>query len=172
LNFWSGKPTPDFDPAKEPGHDTLRLSDVTTANVYTSGLHLEKIQDVVGDVGDPRHFRLVAMSIKPYERQDAIAWSGLRVVPQIRFVYQLMDPRQPDRPLEQLYLHLKWDVVDRLASADVQKKQHLDFLARVDELTRARETQAANREELLQKFIADFTTARPIEQLAFSSSLS
>ena len=172
LNFWSGKPTADFDPAKEPGHDTLRLSDVTTTNVYTSGLHLEKIQDVVGDVGDPGHFRLVAMSIKPYERQDDIAWSGLRVVPQIRFVYQLMDPRQPDRPLEQLYLHLKWDAVDRLASGDIQKEQHLEFLRRVDELTRAREAQAPEREELLQKFIADFTSARPVEQIAFSSSLT
>ena len=171
-SFWSGHPTADFDPEKEPGHDTFRLSDVTTANVYTSGLRLENIKDAAGDACDPSHFKFVAMTIKPYEQQDDMSWDGLRVVPQIRFVYQLMDPRQPDRPLEQLYLHLKWDVVDRLASADVQKKQHLDFLARVDELTRARETQAANREELLQKFIADFTTARPIEQLAFSSSLS
>ena len=172
LAFWSGRPTADFDPAMEPGHDTLRLADVTPVNVYTSGLHLDNIRDVVSDVSDPGHFRLVAMSIKPYERQDDDAWDGLRVVPQIRFVYQLMDPRQPDRPLEQLYLHLKWDVVDRLASPDIQKTQHREFLSRVDELTRARETHAENREELLQKFIADFTSARPVEQLAFSSSLT
>ena len=171
-NFWSGHPTADFDPDKEPGHDTFRLSDVTPVNVYTSGLHLDNIKDVVSDVSDPGHFRLVAMSIKPYEQQDDISWDGLRVVPQIRFVYQLMDPRQPDRAVEQLYLHLKWDVVDRLASGDVQKQQHLEFLRRVDELTHARETQAPNREELLQKFIADFTSARPVEQVAFSSSLS
>ncbi len=171
-NFWSGHPTADFDPDKEPGHDTFRLSDVTSANVYTSGLHLENIRDVAGDVCDPGHFKLVAMAIKPYEQQDDMSWDGLRVVPQIRFVYQLMDPRQPDRPLEQLYLHLKWDVVNRLARSDVRKQQHLDFLSRVDELTHARETQAPNREELLQKFIADFTSARPIEQVAFSSSLS
>jgi len=172
FDFWSGRPTADFDPAKEPGHDTLRLTDVTPVNVYTSGLHLENIKDVTSDVSDPGHFRLVAMSIKPYERQDDDAWDGLRVVPQIRFVYQLMDPRQPDRPLEQLYLHLKWDVVDRLASPDIQKTQHREFLSRVDELTRARETLAENREELLQKFIADFTSARPVEQVAFSSSLT
>jgi hypothetical protein len=172
LNFWSGHPTADFDPEKEPGHDTFRISDVTQANVYTSGLHLENIKDAAADVSDPAHFKLVAMSVKPYERQDDMSWDGLRVVPQIRFVYQLMDPRQPDRPVEQLYLHLKWDVVDRLASADVQKKKHLDFLARVDELTHARETEAPNREEMLQKFIADFTSARPVEQVAFSSSLT
>ena len=172
LNFWSGKPTADYDPEKEPGHDTFRLSDVTPVNVYTSGLQIENIKDVTSDVSDPKHFRLVAMSIKPYEKQDDMAWEGLRVVPQIRFVYQLMDPKQPDRAFEQLYLHLKWDVVDRLASTDVQQTQHREFLNRVDELTHARETQAANREELLQKFIADFTSARPVEQVAFSSSLS
>jgi hypothetical protein len=172
LNFWSGKPTADFDPDKEPGRDTLRLSDVTPVNVYTSGLHLETIKDVMGDVSNPSHFRLVAMSMKPYERQEDMSWDGTRVVPQVRFVYQMVDPRQPDRPLEQLYLHLKWDVVDRLAGGDVQKQQHLEFLRRIDELTRARETQAPNRDELLHKFVADFTSARPVEQVAFSSSLT
>jgi hypothetical protein len=172
LNFWSGKPTADFDPETEPGHDTLRLSDVTPANFYTSGLQLERINDVKGDVSDPNHFKLVAMSLKPYERQEDMSWDGTRVVPQVRFVYQLMDPRQPDRPFEQLYLHLKWDVVDRLASADVQKTQHREFLRRIDELTRAREAQAPDSEKLLHRFIADFTSARPVEQVAFSSSLS
>ncbi len=172
LAFWSGRPTADFDPATEPGHDTFRLADVTPVNVYTSGLDLENIKDVIGDVSDPGHFRLVAMSVKPYEKQDDMTWDGLRVVPQIRFVYQLMDPRAADRPLEQLYLHLKWDVVDRLASPDIQKAQHREFLKRVDELTRVRETLAENREEALQKFILDFTSARPVEQVAFSSSLT
>jgi hypothetical protein len=172
LNFWSGHPTADFDPNKEPGHDTFRLSDVTEANIYTSGLYMENIKDVVSDVSDPRNFKLVAMTIKPYEQQDDIAWEGLRVVPQIHFVYQLMDPRQPDRPFEQLYLHLKWDVVDRHLDRDAQRAQHLQFLSRVDELTHAREMQAPNCQELLHKFIADFTSARPMEQIAFSSSLT
>lgn len=172
LDFLSGKPTADFDPEKEPGRDTFRLSDVTPANLYTSGLYMENIKDVASDVSDPRHFKLVAMSIKPYEQQDDLAWKGLRVVPQIHFVYQLMDPRHPDRPFEQLYLHLKWDVVDRHADRDTQLSQHLQFLRRVDELTRARETQAPNYQELTHKFITDFTTARPIEQIAFSTSLT
>ncbi len=172
LAFWSGRPTADFDADKEPGHDTFRLSDVTPANVYTSGLYIENIKDVVGDVSDPSHFKLVAMTIKPYEQQDDIAWQGLRVVPQIHFVYQLMDPRQPDRPFEQLYLHLKWDVVDRLADLGTQRTQHLQFLSRVDELTHARETHAPDYQEQVRKFIADFTSARPMEQVAFSSSLS
>lgn len=172
LNFLSGRPTPDFDPDKEPGHDTFRLSDVTEANYYTSGLDIENIKDVVSDVSDPGHFKLVAISLKPYEQQDDMAWKGLRVVPQIRFVYQLMDPRHPDRALEQLYLHLKFDVVDRLADEKTQRAQHLQFLSRADELTHARETQAENYQELLRKFVTDFTSAQPVEQLAFSSSLS
>jgi hypothetical protein len=83
-----------------------------------------------------------------------------------------MDPRQPDRPFEQLYLHLKWDVVDRRADGDVRRTQHRQFLSRVDELTHARETQAPNYQELVRKFVADFTSARPMEQVAFSSSLT
>jgi hypothetical protein len=172
LNFLEGRPTPDFDQDKEPGHDALRLSDVTQANFYTSGLYLENIRDVVSDVSASKNFKLVAMSIKPYEEQDDAAWKGLRVVPQIRFVYQLMDPRQPDRALEQLYLHLKWDVVDRLADEKAQRRQHLAFLSRVDELTHAREAQSENYQELLHKFISDFTSARPVEQIAFSSTLT
>jgi hypothetical protein len=172
LNFLSGRPTPDFDPDKEPGHDTFRLSDVTEANDYTSGLSIESIKDVVGDVSDPSHFRLVAISPKPYEQQTDIGWSGSRVVPQLRFVYQLMDPRHPDRAFEQLYLHLKFDVVDRLADARTQRAQHLQFLSRLDELTHARESGAENDQDLLRRFITDYTSARPVEQLAFSSSLS
>ena len=60
LSFWSGQPTADFDAEKEPGRDTFRLSDVTQANVYTSGLYIENIKDVVSDVSDPGHFKLVA----------------------------------------------------------------------------------------------------------------
>lgn len=93
-------------------------------------------------------------------------------MPQIRFVYQLMDPRHPDRAFEQLYLHLKFDAVDRLADERTRKAQHLKFLSRADELTHARETQAANYFELLRTFVTDLTSVHPIEQLAFSSSLS
>ena len=39
------------------------------------------------------------------------------VVPQLRFVYQLADPRAGGRPLEQLNLHLNFDAVDREAHA-------------------------------------------------------
>src|SRR5262249_54755865 len=139
---------------------------------YTSGLEIENIRDAVGDVSDPSHYKLVGLSIKPYEQQDDIAWQGLRVVPQIRFVYQMMNPRKPDQPFEQVYFHLKWDAVDRLADEPTRKAQHLAFLKRIDELTQARETHAPNYQELLGKLINDYTAARPVEQIAFSSSVT
>ena len=106
LNFLNGHPTQDFDPKTEPGHDTLRLSDVTPIHIYTSGLEMENIRDVAHAVSNPQNYRLVGMTIKPYEEQEDQAWNGLRVIPQIRFVYQLMNPRVADQPLEQLFLHL------------------------------------------------------------------
>jgi hypothetical protein len=84
LDFLSGRPTADFDPDNRPGHDTFRLSDVTEASVYTSWLYFEKNQGrgrAVGDASDPRHFKLVAMAIKPYEQQDGVARMGLRTEP-------------------------------------------------------------------------------------------
>ena len=171
LNFIDGHPTPDFDPMKEPGRDTLRLSDVTPNHLYTSGLHLENIRNVVDDVSNAQNYRLVGMTIKPYEEQEDQAWQGLRVIPQIRFVYQLMNPRNPEQPFEQLFLHLKWDVVDRFANVEIRKAQHLEFLKRVDELTAARETKI-NADQELEKFIRDFTNQRPVETVAFSSSLT
>jgi hypothetical protein len=38
LNFLWGRLTPDFDPDKEPGNDTFRLSDVTEPTTIRQGL--------------------------------------------------------------------------------------------------------------------------------------
>ena len=172
MNFLNGKPTPDFDPNLEPGHDTLNLSDVTTKNIYSSGLYMENIQNVAADVSNPKNFKMVAMTIKPYELQDDVSWNGLQVIPQIRFVFQMMDPRDPTKAFEQLYFHLKWDVVDRTADQATRNKQHQYFLSRVDQLTQAREANAPDFEDLLAQFVHEFTSVRPIETVAFSSSLT
>lgn len=172
LDFINGKPTEEFDAGKEPGHDTLRLADVTPKNFYTSGLELEPIRDVRGDVSDPRNFKLVGMTIKPYEEQEDPAWQGTRVIPQIRFVYQLMDPRHPERAFEQMFLHLKWDVVDRWADEQTRRAQHRYFLSRVDQLTHARETTNPAYDEIARQFIIEFTSARPSESIAVSSALT
>ena len=171
LDFLNGKPTPDFDPSTEPGHDTLRLSDVTAKNIYTSGLEMEPIRDVKGDVSRPEHYALVGMNIKPFDIAYDSLFPGGRIVPQLRFVYQLMNPRNPTRPLEQLYLHLKFDVIDRLASQTDRDTQHAHFLDRVDELTKAQETHDAHYSQILASFVEEFT-GRPLEAVSFSSSLT
>ena len=140
LDFMNGRPLAGFDAASEPGNDTLRLADVTEKNIYTSGLHLEPIKDVVADVSNMRHFRLVGMTIKPQEAQLDGDWSGERIVPQIRFVYQLTNPRSPEHVFEQLFLHLKWDVVDRLADEPTRAEQLRAFMNEVDRLTQARDS--------------------------------
>ena len=170
LDFLNGRPLAGFDAATEPGNDTLRLADVTAKNIYTSGLHLEPIEDVVADVSDMRHFRLVGMTMKPQEPQLDRDWSGERIVPQIRFIYQLINPRDPEHVFEQLFLHLKWDVVDRLADEATRAAQRRHFMTRLDRLTQARE--AGDGDAALRAFIDEFTNARPVHAVSFGSSLT
>lgn len=172
VDFINGKPTRDFDPNQEPGKDTLRLSDVTNTNIYTAGRYVEKIKDVVSDVTQPSHYALVGITLKPQEEQDDIAWRGTKRIPQVRLVYQLMDPRKADHAFEQVYLHLKYDVVDRSADDQTRYQQSLYFLSKADQLTAAREAKSANYPALLEQFIREFTGAYPMESLSFSSSLT
>ncbi len=171
LAFLNGKPTPNFDSQKEPGHDTLRLSDVSARNFYTSGLYMENIHDVVSDVSSMKNYKLVGLTIKPSEEQTDAAWQGLRVVPQVRFVFQLTNPRKNGEPLEQLFLHLKWDVVDRFADAETRAHQYKYFLSRVDQLTQARGS-STNGQAETESFVQEFTTLRPVQTIAFSSALT
>lgn len=170
LDFIDGKPFEGFDPESEPGNDTLRLSDVTAKNVYTSGLSTRPIRDVAADISNIDNFRLVAMTMKPYEPQLDTAWEGERIIPQIRFNFQMADPDNPDNVVEQLFFHLKWDVVDRMASEEARAEQHRYFLQRLDALTKARES--GGGEEELRAFIREFTTARAVHSVSFSSSLT
>jgi hypothetical protein len=170
LDFMNGKPVPDYDPETEPGHDVLRFSDVTSKNIYTSGLHLEPIKNVVADVSNMDNFRLVGMTLKPFEPQLDAHWEGERIVPQIRFIYQMENPNDPKHVVEQVFFHLKWDVVDRAADEATRKEQQGYFLQRLDALTKARENGGGEQE--LRDFIREFTTARPVQSISFSSSLT
>ncbi len=170
IDYLNGKPVPDFDATSEPGNDVLRLSDVTPVNVYTMGLKTQPITDVVADVSNMSNFRLVGMTIKPEEPQLDHSWTGERIVPQIRFVYQMVNPRDPAHVVEQLYFHLKWDVVDRTADEATREEQKSYFLSRVDALTKARENGAGD--EALRAFIREFTMARPVHAISFSSTLT
>ncbi len=171
LNFMHGKPTPDYDPSTEPGQDALMLSDVTEKNYYTSGLSMEKIKSVVSDVSDLSHYKLVSIVARPYEPQEDPTWSEKKIIPQLRFVFQLMDPRNPNRPFEQLYFHLLFDVVDRYADEATRNSQHWNFLQKWDQLIASKQNKEPLFINKLNSFIDEFT-AKPLETLSFSSSLT
>ncbi len=171
LRFINGEPVPDFDPAAEPGDDVLKLSDVSDKNFYTSGLDVIKIKDVVADVSDPGRYTLVSVIIRPYQSETDIRFEGPRIIPQLRFVYQLTESGPGGRPLEQLYLHLNFDAVDRLAPQPVRDKQHLAFLKAADTVTHAGESESPTQHAVLTQFLQRYTQ-RPVQQVAFSSSLS
>jgi hypothetical protein len=172
VAFLNGEPVPGYRTADEPGNDVLNLSaDRDYGYIYTSGLHREEIHDAAADVADRRHLRLASVIVRPYELEDDVAFAEDQVIPQVRFVYQLMDPRHPARALEQFYLHLNYDGVDRLAPPAERDRQHVHFLERVDALAGARAAGGDGYPEMLAEFIAEFTR-QPVENLAFSSSLT
>ncbi|BCJ90430.1 hypothetical protein IZ6_11650 [Terrihabitans soli] len=170
VAYLNGNPFPGYDASKEPGHDVLRLADVTGNNAYTSGLKLEKIKNVVEDVTNMDHFRLVGMTLKPQEPHLDKDWAGERIVPQIRFVFQLINPRDPAHVYENLFLHLKWDTADRLADEKTRGEQQAYFLKRLDEVTKARES--GNGDAAVRDLIQEFTKARPVHSISFSSTLT
>ncbi|MGE3263300.1 MAG: hypothetical protein AB7K68_16085 [Bacteriovoracia bacterium] len=171
LGFLNGKPTPDFNEASEPGNDTLKLSDVTTKNLYTSGLDIFPITNVAADVSDPARYKLVSILSRPYEPETDIHFSGEEKTPQVRFIFQLMDPAGK-HAYEQLYIHLMFDAVDRLAKPEQRQEQLRYFLTRLDKLTEVREKEsAANAEAATIAFVREFTQ-RPVQTIAFSSSLT
>ncbi|MDX6804997.1 hypothetical protein [Terrihabitans rhizophilus] len=170
LDYLNGKPYPDYDPKAEPGNDTFSLADVTKTNVYTHGLQMVPIKDVKSDTGSMDNFRLVGMTFKPQEPQLDADWAGERIIPQLRFVYQMVDPNNREQVTEQLFLHLKYDTTDRTADEATRKEQQSYFLSRLDQVTKARE--AGGGEEELRKFVAEFTSARPVHSVSFSSALT
>ncbi|MGQ4275081.1 hypothetical protein [Terrihabitans sp. B22-R8] len=170
VDYMDGKPFPDFDPADEPGNDVLRFSDVTPTNVYTSGLSMTPIKNVRDDVSNIENFRLVGMTFKPQEPQLDADWTGERIIPQLRFVYQMVNPNDPKHVAEQVFLHLKFDTTDRTSDEATRAEQHSYFMSRLDALTKARE--AGGGEEELRRFVQEFTQARPVHSLSFSSTLT
>ena len=171
MNMLQGEPVPGHNLIEEPGGDTLRLEDVQPKHIYTAGLRLESIQDVYSDVSNPEHFRLVGMTIRPYEKEEDILFSQPKEIPQIRMVYQLMNPRDPNEAFEQLYYHLNYDAIDRLSPPEEFSRQQEHFLAQLDELIRVKNWEPERYDDHLMEFLLEFTS-RPLENLAFSSSLT
>lgn len=173
LDFLKGKPTPDYDPKSEPGADALDITrQVTPKNFYTSGTIVEPINDVVGDVSDPSHYKLVSVILRPSEPESDVHFQGPQDIPQVRMVYQLMSPRFPGRPYEQLFFHLDFDAVDRMLPAAERQKAAAEFLKKADALTELREKDASGAGEATADFIQNSIGSRPVQTASWSSSLT
>lgn len=173
LDCLKGKPTSDFDPGAEPGGDTLDIiRQVSPKNFYTSGTIIEPIIDVVSDVSDSGHFKLVSVVLRPGEPVSDVHFSGLAEIPQIRMVYQLTSPRFPGRAYEQLFIHLEFDVIDRLLLAPQRREATADFLRKADALTELRASGASGVDKATADFIRDAIGSRSAETVSWSSSLT
>ena len=173
LDCLEGKPTPDFDPNTEPGGDTLDIAaQVTPKNFYTSGTTVEPIRDVVADVSDPGHFKLVSVILRPGEPESDVHFQGLQEIPQVRMVYQLMSPRLPGRAYEQLFIHLDFDAVDRLLPEPQRRRAVADFLQKADALTGLREAEGSGVGKATADFVQESIGSRPAQTVTWSSSLT
>jgi hypothetical protein len=173
IDCLKGKPAPGFNPAMEPGKDTLDITrQVSEKNFYTSGTTVEPIRDVVGDVSDPTHFGLVSVVVRPSEPESDVHFSGLQDIPQIRMVYQLMSPRVAGRAYEQLFIHLDFDAVDRLLPVGQRQRKTVEFLQQMDTLTGMREGGAPGADAATAEFIGAVVAARPVQTVSWSSSLT
>jgi len=171
LKFLKGKPTPEFDAQKEPANDTLDLKDVTPNNIYTSGLYMERIENAEADVSSTSNYRLVGITLQPAITQEDMHFSEA-LVPQLRLVFQMMNPRQPDQPLEQLFFHLNFDVVQRHSNEATQIEEHRHFLAEADELAELRKYGHPDDYQMKLKNILTEFTQIPVRDFSFSSALT
>lgn len=173
LDCLKGKPTADFDATAEPGGDALDItSQVTARNFYTSGTTIEPIGDVVGDVSDPAHFKLVSVILRPAEPENDVHFQGPQDIPQVRMVYQLMSPRFPGRAYEQLFVHLDFDAVDRLLPVAERQRAAADFLEKADGVTGLRERAGGDVDQATSDFIRTAIGSRPVQTVSWSSSLT
>ena len=170
----NGKPAPGYDATKEPGGDTLDIAtQVTPKNFYTSGTTVEPIRDVVADVSDEAHYKLVSIILRPAEPEADVHFpDGPQDIPQVRMVYQLMSPRVPGRAYEQLFLHLDFDAVDRLAPPAQRQDAASAFLRAADRVVALRKAGSPGAGAATAELVAATVGARPLQTLSWSSSLT
>ena len=184
MNALEGKPVPGYDASKEPGGDTLDIkAQVTPKNFYTSGTTIEPIRDVVSDVSDMAHYKLVSIILRPAEPEADVHFSDssqdgpqhsphVQDVPQVRMVYQLMSPRVPGRAYEQLFLHLDFDAVDRMAPPEQRQQAAAAFLRAADRVAALRQAKSPDADKAAADLVAATVAARPLQTLSWSSSLT
>ena len=171
MDFLDGKPVPGFDFNSEPGGDALRLDQLDKGNFYTAGLDVVPIEDVRADVSNPDNYKLVSVIARPYQLEADSHFSKPEVIPQLRFVYQLVNPGQPSQALEQLFIHLNFDVVERAAPRAERDNDHLAFIAALRQIANELDEEDVQWQESAAVLI-ETVTARPVQQLSFSSALT
>jgi hypothetical protein len=173
LDCLEGKPVPGYDSKTEPGGDTLDItSQVSPRNFYTSGTIIEPISDVVADVADPDHFKLVSVILRPSEPESDVHFEAPQDIPQVRMVYQLMSPRFPGRAYEQLFVHLDFDAVDRFLPIAERQRAAAEFLKKADSLTELREKAGKDTGQETADFVQNSIGSRPVQTASWSSSLT
>jgi hypothetical protein len=173
LNFWDGRPVPDFDANTEPGLDTFSLSQITSKNYYTFGTQIAPILDPHGDVSNRKNYRLVAAILHPFESKIGINIDNKEKNPQLRFNFQLVDPKDSHRPYENLHIELIFDVVDPLATSEVQAAQRKQCMKDMDLVTAVRSSDASSQEkDLAMKLFLHKYSKRPPQSIFFSTSLT
>jgi hypothetical protein len=170
--LWSlyAQPQYGYDPEEEPGKDALDLNIIDGQFFYTSGIEMYPIEDVWADISEPAHFQLAGITIRPHQMEGDIAFDQPERIPQVRFVYQLMNPRNLDQPFEQLFYHLNFDVADRDAPLSDRDEQIDYFIQRLNDLYEPKITTV-----LFDHYVADFLnefSQEPAINVAFSSTLT
>lgn len=178
-DFLDGRPVPSFDPAGEPGGDAVGLDDIRPTNYFTSGLDIIPMgspDDVRRLVGDPANYRLVSIVVRPYQSEADRRVETERIVPQIRFVYQLHRPAtdgtHTERPLEQLFLHLNFDAVDPDAPRAERDRAHRQLLDAVARIAAQRERGDAGWEAAAGDLAAAHVAPPRLARVSFSSALT
>jgi hypothetical protein len=176
LDFLRGQPTKDFNAANEPGQDAFNLNQISTDNMLTSGLKVIRVTDpkaVRELVMNPANYRLVSAVVRPAETEmDPHFPSGDVTIPELRLVYQLFDSRDPNRVYDQAFVHLLYETADRNADPQTRAAQSREFLSELDRLSETRSQHPEQVEEATVSFVKNVIAGRPVQALAFSSSLT
>lgn len=161
LKHLHGNPVEHYSTLLEPGDDHFSVNQIDQRHIYTKGLDFWKIKNVNQTISNPDNYQLVSMVIRPYQLVDGYQIEE-KVIPQMRFVFQLNDPEQ-DKLTEQLFIHIMFDGVDRSETDKSLKEKHKQFLLDYDN--------ALTSSEKLYDFIQHYKQAG-VQDINFSSSLT
>lgn len=170
-----GQPVPGYDPSKEPGGDAFSLNQVTTANFLTAGRQVFPITNpaaIQSAVLNSANYRLVQVIVRPYESEIDFHHPNGITVPEMRLVYQWIDPKDTTHRYEQVFVHLTFDMMDRLADPATQAAQRKQFMTQLDSLNQIRQTQPSQADAATAAFLKQVIAFKPVDSIAFSSALT